>query len=207
MGNEVLIKGGQARRGEFRPRLSAGSPPAAESARWIADLEELRDRILRRLDSIEGLVQRAAPPPTGDGSRIEQTLRQRIAELEVEKNRLRSGLTQEEARWRQSLEELESDRQLLVEAWERLERERIEAAVPVSPAATHRPRITDSSVTPPAASPGVPRRPRITDSNIPPPSASRMTESGNPVAEAILRQFQTLCKDVRRATDARCSTR
>src|SRR5262245_13867055 len=93
----------------------------------IDDLEELRDCVLRRLDSIEGLARRRAVTPAVETSRLEQSLRQRVEELESERGRLRAALERDESSVSQMLKQLESERQLLEEAWERLERERIDA--------------------------------------------------------------------------------
>jgi hypothetical protein len=74
-----------------------------------------------------------------------------------------------------SLEQLEHDRALLAEAWDRVEQERIKCAqaprkVVVNPFA---PQVPVSSVTP---------------------------SSEDPVIQAVLSQFQTLRRDVRKAS-------
>jgi hypothetical protein len=161
----------------------------------IHDLEELRDSVLHRLDSIEGLVRCRVGAPSAEITRLEETLRQKIDELELERGRLRADVEQEESRWRQSLAQLESDRQLLTDAWERLERERIDVTSSSHAPAAHRSRPPDSSVFRSAAPAP------------PPPKTSTSMEASNPVAETILRQFQTLCSDVRRTADSRSSPR
>jgi hypothetical protein len=161
----------------------------------VRELEDLRDRVLQKLDSIEGLARSRGGAGSAEIARLEQTLKQRLEALEVERRRLRSGAEQGEASWKQMLGQLESDRRLLSEAWERLERERIELAGSAT-TGHHRSRPTDSHVSP--------------SSPAPPPAAHRTApaaDAANPVAEKILRQFQALCSDVRRTSEARCSSR
>jgi hypothetical protein len=80
---------------------------------------------------------------------------------------------------------------LLAEAWERLERERIEAITAGHSQGAQRSRIGEGvGVVHPSA-----------------PRSQPSGEAGNPVAETILRQFQTLCGDVRRTANVRCSPR
>jgi hypothetical protein len=163
----------------------------------IHNLEELRSCVLRRLESLEELARRLSGAPPAEISRLEQALKQRTEELELERCRLRTDVEGEESSWRPLLAQLENDRQLLAEAWERLERERIDTigagagagARPAPP--VHHPRSAENTGT----------------HGPPSPRTSARTETGNPVAETILRQFQTLCSDVRRTTDARCSLR
>jgi hypothetical protein len=157
------------------------------------DLQELRDCVLQRLDSIESLARRRSGGPSVEITRLEETLERKIAELEHERGRLRADVENEESTWRRLLAELESDRQLLAEAWERLERERIDAGGSGHAPAAHAPRTPASSVT-----------------HTPPPPTPRVpagADAVNPVAETILRQFQTLCGDVRRTAHARSSPR
>jgi hypothetical protein len=176
------------RTGESRARFTSTAARTG-SMGLFHDLEELRDCVLQKLDSIEGLARRRAGAPSAEITRLEQTLKQRIDELEHERGRLRADAEQEESSWRQSLAQLQSDRQLLAEAWERLERERIDTIVSSHAGAAHRSRPRESNLqhSPPP----------------PPPRASARAEAANPVAETILRQFQTLCSDVRRTADAR----
>jgi len=160
----------------------------------IHNLEELRTCVLRRLESIEALARHCSGVPSVEITRTEQMLRQRIEQLEQERSRSLADLVNEDPSGKQLLTQLEKDRQLLADAWERLERERIDAiaagslARPAAPA--HHPHPAEGHV---IHAPPVPR-----------PTAA--AETANPVAESILRQFQTLCSDVRRTTDARCST-
>jgi hypothetical protein len=181
---------------EARARGPSGTGRAG-STTFRDDLQTLRDSVLQRLESIEVLARRRLSAPTAETSRLEQSLKQKIEELEHEKSRLRGGLEEKETSCRRLMTELESDRQLLTEAWERLERERIDATVVggdhTSPA--HRARPSERAATPATPAP------------TPPPRAPTNTDSANPVSDSILRQFQTLCSDVRRTADSRCSTR
>jgi hypothetical protein len=159
----------------------------------IHNLEELRSCVLRRLESIEALARRWSGVPAAEIARLEQALEQRIDELELERSRSRAGGDGGESSGEHLLAQLENDRQLLTEAWERLERERIDTIGSGAGARpglqAHHPRPAEGLAThaPPAPRPTAP------------------AETGNPVTESILRQFQTLCSDVRRTTDARCS--
>jgi hypothetical protein len=167
-----------------------GSLPAL-----IHNLEELRSCVLSRLDSIEELARRRSGAPSAEITRLKQALEQKTEELKLERSRLRAEVECEESSWKRSLAQLENDQQLLTEAWERLERERIDTigagsgARPAPP--VHHPRLAEDA--------GAHRPPS--------PQTSPGRETGNPVAETILRQFQTLCSDVRRTTDARLSPR
>ena len=166
----------------------------------IHNLEELRNCILRRLESIEALARRCSGVPSVEITRTEQMLRQRIDELELERSRSLSDLASEDPSDKQLLTQLENDRKLLendrkllAEAWERLERKRIDA-------------IAAGSV----ARPALPaRHPHPAEGlavhGLPAQRPTATAETANPVAESILRQFQMLCSDVRRTTDARCS--
>jgi hypothetical protein len=161
----------------------------------IRDLEDLRSAVLRRLGAIEEVARRRRDAAANEISRLEDTLTRKIEELERERGRLRAGAEQEQAGGQQLLAELENDRRLLAEAWEKLELERIEASSAKSPLPVQHPRASD----PPQAH------------SHPQPSQTPRGPAGsapdNPVAETILRQFQTLCNDVRRTTEARWSPR
>ena len=177
-------------RGKTRPgRLGQPDLPTG----LVNNLEELRGCVLRRLESIEELARRCSDGPFLEIARTEQILKQRIKELELERSRTCTDAALDQPVDKQLLSQLENDRQLLVDAWERLERERIDAlgagssARPAQP--VHHPHPVEGRVT----------------HGSPVPRAAAGTETANPVAESILRQFQTLCSDVRRATDARCS--
>ena len=167
--------------------------PQALPSGLIHNLEELRSSVLRRLESIEALARCCSGVPSVEITRTEQMLKQRIDELELERSRARSEPDSEEPSSKQLLTQLENDRKLLAEAWERLERERIDAIAAGSVARSALPARHPH----PAEGLAMHGSP-----------AQRLTatpETANPVAESILRQFQTLCSDVRRTTDARCS--
>ncbi len=162
-------------------------------SRLIHNLEELRNCVLNRLESIEALARHSSGVPSVEITRTEQMLRQRIEDLERERSRSLADQVIEDPSGKQLLIQLEKDRLLLAEAWERLERERIDA-------------IAAGSVARPAAPAHHPQSPdgrAMHGSPAPRPMAA--AENANPVADSILRQFQTLCSDVRRTTDARCS--
>lgn len=175
--------------GEVRPWQALARPWQHSIMR---DLEELRDCVLQRLSSLEALARRHSGPTSGEISRLELTLKQKISELEEARRHLRTEIEMEDSKWKQSLAQLEDDRRLLAEAWERLERERIDLL-----AVNHgSPRSGSARV-----------RPGDTAGIASPPRSTTHHESNNPVAETILRQFQSLCNDVRRNADGRCSPR
>ncbi len=159
----------------------------------VNNLEELRGCVLSRLESIEELARRCSSIPSIEVARTEQMLKQRIDELELERSRVSADLITQEPIDGQLLTQLENDRQLLVDAWERLERERIDALAAGSVARPAQPAHHSHPVE------GLPMH------SSPAPRSAATAEAANPVAESILRQFQTLCSDVRRTTDARCS--
>ncbi len=170
--------------------------PHALPAGLIHNLEELRSCVLRRLESIEALARHCSGVPSAEITRTEQMLRLRIEQLELERSRSLADLVSEDPNGEQLLTQLEKDRQLLAAAWERLERERIDA-------------IAAGSVARPAAPPHHPHSAEghaLHGAPVQRPAAAAVAETANPVAESILRQFQTLCSDVRRTTDARCSS-
>ncbi len=175
-----------------KPRAKFGVQ--ALTSGLVNNLEELRGCVLRRLESIEELARQCSGVPPMEVARMEQVLKQRIDELELERSRVRSDLVSDEPLDKQLLTQLENDRKLLAEAWERLERERIDAvaagavAKSVQPAHHHPPQADGLAMNHSTA-----------------PRSAATADTANPVAESILRQFQTLCSDVRRTTDARCS--
>jgi hypothetical protein len=126
---------------------------------------------------------------------LEPALQQRLAELEEARRQLCAEAQRQEKEWSAALAQLEADRRLLAEAWERLERHRIEG-LGSSERHPHHPH---------APGPGSPRgalaaRPHPAAPALAPApvrSVRSDPDPNNPVAEAILRQFQTLCRDVR----------
>jgi hypothetical protein len=161
------------------------------------DLEALRDCVLLRLETIEDLARRRSGNWSAEIERLEQALKERTEELEQERSLCIDNPNGDDTSWRRMLSRLESDRKLLTEAWERLERERIDTisagATVRGSAQVHHPRGGESQ---PAQSPPAQRT-----------ATAATIEAGNPVADTILRQFQALCKDVRRTTEARFAPR
>jgi hypothetical protein len=82
------------------------------------------------------------------------------------------------------IEELDADRRLLAEAWERLEREQVDGRIAV--AADPRPARLPTQV--PAPKPVI---------------VSLSSEGPSPISQAVLRQFEALRRDVRRASGGR----
>jgi DNA repair exonuclease SbcCD ATPase subunit len=152
------------------------------------DLGRLRDLIQKRLDQIEALAREyLESTATRDGvetSEQEQALLRRIAELEEANQRIRTQAERHEQDWQKAFEQLEEDRKLLADAWERLERERIEGHVEPGHARGARPALSDR-----------PAAPKV-----------RSETSGTPddsVTQAILQQFHRLRSDVRRTANQR----
>ncbi len=176
------------RAGPFPVSAPARAAPAAR----IPDLQGLRQWVLERLDSLEAMArQRPAPSPVaGEPADLERTLQQRLAELEEARRQLCAEAERQEQEWSASLSQLETDRRLLAEAWERLERQRIESlggSQPHPPSQAH-------GQSPPRGAPAT-----MPHTAVPAParSVAVAADPNNPVAQAILRQFQTLCRDVR----------
>ncbi|MDR3632953.1 MAG: hypothetical protein P4L84_03900 [Isosphaeraceae bacterium] len=165
-----------------------------ETAALAGGLERIRATVLERLDKVEtALRERASRAPVEESQLSERDselrrraaelqqrqteLQQRTAELEEAQRRLRA----ERDRWENEratlLEQLEHDRILLAEAWERLEREKLEH--PDGPSAPSRNANTERV-------PARVARPVVA------------SDDENPVAQAILRQFQAVRRDVRR---------
>jgi hypothetical protein len=158
-----------------RRRISRG-----DTTILLQGLERLRECIEQRLKGLETLARERTGRPNPPASELEQRLQQTIAEYEEAQLRLRAQAERREQEWRTSLEQLEADRRLLAEAWERLERERVEgfaAAQPGVPGRTASPQH-----------PAAVARPR------PDPADA----AGDHVAHAVLMQFHTLRNDVRR---------
>jgi hypothetical protein len=153
-----------------------GLPPASHAS-LHQGLMLMREHFHRHLDAIEALARERAPRSTGDLAAREQQLQRRLAGLE----QLQVRFEAESGRWERErkamIEQLEQDRRLLSEAWERLEREQVKTA----PVAAESGRSTAAG-TPPAWALAV-------------PTPGRQEQ---PVAEEILRQFQSLRRDVRR---------
>jgi hypothetical protein len=149
-------------------------------------LERIHACVQQRLDQIEALARARAPSQSAADADCEPALRQTIVELEQTRERLHAESDCHDREWHTALEQLENDRRLLAQAWERLERERIEAlAAPHG----HSPAPSRQAERPAS----FPARGMTAD------------ETNDAIAQAILRQFQSLQSDVRRAAQERCS--
>jgi exonuclease VII large subunit len=179
------------------PRGGDG-PPAPAAARpvpgaAIEDLRWLRQRVLERLDAIEALARRH-PRPAAESTELaarERMLRQQEAELEEARLRLRAEADRQAKEWAEALEQLDADRRLLADAWERLERERLEGPGGSEGRLPRQARSFGPTGVTASAPVGAAAQARID------------TEPDNPVARAILRQFEALGRDVRSAAEAR----
>jgi len=180
-----------------RGRDSRPEPARRYQDAAIERLLRLRERVLERLDAIQVLANQACEPSSRppELERLEQTLRQGMSELEEARRQCRDEIERRQAEWNARLIELEADRHSLAEAWERVERERIEAPAAVSGGAT--PHLHA-----PIANAGT-RRAWNAMGAATPGSAASEHHPSNPVAQAILREFQTLSRDVRSNTAAR----
>jgi DNA repair exonuclease SbcCD ATPase subunit len=101
---------------------------------------------------------------------------------ETKRAALQAELERREREWAAQVESLEHDRRQLAEAWERLEREQIAAMAMGRPA--------DEPYRAPRPAP-------------PPEYDRRSAELDDSVDRAIIRQFEALRKDVRRAAESR----
>ena len=81
---------------EARARGPSGAGRAG-SRTFRDDLQTLRDSVLQRLESIEVMARRRLSAPTAETSRLEQSLKQKIEELERERSRIRGGLEEKES--------------------------------------------------------------------------------------------------------------
>jgi len=183
------------------PRGTDGRPGPASarpaSAASIQGLRWLRERVLERLDALEAMArQREASPAAGNMAALERTLQQRLAEAEEARHQLRAEAERQREEWSASLTQLESDRRSLAEAWERIERQRIEGLG--APEGQNRPHAQAQG--PPR---GAPSTLLHTAAPIATRSAAPDPDSSNPVALAILREFQALSRDVRSNADSR----
>jgi hypothetical protein len=152
--------------------------------------------VLERLDSLEALARRreASTAAASEIAVRERNLEHREAELEEARRQLHAEADRREKEWSASLIQLESDRRSLAEAWERVERQRIEC-----------PGVSDGHPDPHAQGQGAPRRGPAASLHTPVLTRSAATDldSNNPVAQAILREFQALSRDVRSNAAAR----
>lgn len=156
----------------------ADGPRPALSAHAEA-LERVRASVHRWIDRIEAL----AAVPTGAVPEPEEALAHHVRELEQRRAELQDEIRRRDREWSERLEALEDDRRLLGEAWERLEREQVAAARAAARPSPSPPEVARPAATAPTPTP-----------------ASREDEA---VDRMIIRQFEELRRDVRRAADSR----
>lgn len=180
--------------GEYRAATNENHDPdpkrkisRLEANTLIQGLERVRECFEERLGRLEAAARQRTAEPVADRSELEQVLQQRINDYEEAQLRLRTQAERREQEWLAALEQLEGDRVLLAQSWERLERERIES-VAAPPSAANRFPIAERSTSAPV-------RPR------PEPADA----ANDQVAHAILKQFQALRNDVRRNSRQRGS--
>jgi hypothetical protein len=176
------------------------APARPSHAAAIQDLRRLRQRVAERLGALETLVRRREESPvvSEELEALERTLRRGMAEVEEARRQLRDEVERRQEEWNASLAQLDADRRSLAEAWERVERERIEglgATGGQAPSQAHA-RLQG----PPRGAPSATLRAVAT---APARSAATDHDSHNPVAQAVLREFQTLSRDVRSNAAAR----
>jgi hypothetical protein len=165
-------------------------------------LQSLRKRVLERLDSLETLARgRSTPAPEAEEcAGVKRNLELKLAELEETKRRLDAQAERQEKEWSASLSQLEADRRLLAEAWERIEQERIAYS---SASETHH----DSHAQGQGAQKGAPATLPHAGALVMVRSVAADSDPNHPVAQAIRRQFQTLWSDVRRNAQERRDSR
>ncbi len=154
----------------------------------IQGLEQVRECFEQGLGRLEAAARERTEQPVANRSELEQTLERRINEYEEAQLRVRAQAERHEHEWRDALEQLEGDRALLAQSWERLERERIEGVAAASPQAAGRRPVAERST-------NVPVRRR----------SEPIDAADDHVAHAILKQFQVLRNDVRRNAKKRGS--
>jgi hypothetical protein len=187
-----------------RGRDGRFGPARPSHSTAIQGLRRLRQRVVERLDALETLARRReqSPAASEELEALERTLRRGMAELEEARRRLRDEAERRQEEWDALLGQLDAERRSLAEAWERVEWERIEglgAAGGQAPPHAHAPLQG-----PPRGTPGAWLHALAT---APARSAAPDHDPGNPVAQAILREFQALSRDVRsHAADRRESS-
>jgi len=158
----------------------------------IDDLRRLRQRVLERLDALEALARRheACAVANGGIAERERMVRQMEAGLDEAHRRLEAEAARQEMLWGEATAQLDADRRRLAEAWERIEQERIEGHGSPAGHATPQARLH-------ATPGGTPAALVHTVAAGQSSSARANPEPNNPVAQAILRQFEVLARDVR----------
>jgi hypothetical protein len=148
-------------------------------------LERLRDGLLERLERVEALAAEQTAMLDADSSDRERALRERLSVLEAAHARVVAEARRREQEWQEVVQQLQTDRALLAEAWERVEQIQIQyepRADPVPQPAT-------------VAAPGPPQ-PQVPV--VAAVARAPADDGDDPVTRAILRQFQALSQDVRR---------
>lgn len=153
-------------------------PPQVDPSAVADAMQRIRDRIHGWLDRIEALAGEA---------------RANDRELEQQRDALRVEIEHHRQEWDARVEELDHDRRLLAEAWERLELEQ-QAAHPATRSTGERPRNDRRSEAPTPPPPP------------PAPAPLPSSETDGVVDRAILRQFEALRRDVRRTAESRGSS-
>lgn len=161
----------------------------------LRELEQFRGSVHLQLDALEQMARQRAVGDGADPASAEELvkLRRKVGDLEAAKDRLESEAGEWRAERQALLDRLEHDRRQISEAWEALERERI--ANPPHPAARapERPAPAAAPEPPPASAASGPQ---------PAPAPKKASGSDDDlVAQEILRQFQTLRRDVRRTAN------
>ncbi|MFO0909558.1 MAG: hypothetical protein U0794_14585 [Isosphaeraceae bacterium] len=175
--------------GEPAPTRTKRGAPQPSAATVSEGLDRLRDTVVQRLALLETQVAESLELTGTSPSEREQALRERIVVLEAAQARLQAEVKRREQEWQDLLDQLEEDRHLLAEAWDRIEKERIEAQSRPTPAPVTRGPTTQVDREVVAAMPPPAHRPTSGES-----SEDLMTRD-------ILRQFQTLKNDVRRNSE------
>jgi hypothetical protein len=164
-----------------QPASDSKGPATTARLALIQSLEELRERVHRQLDALETIARARAEQSAKALHEREEQLQQRVVELEHAHLHIKNEADRWERERKAMLEQIEHDRRLLAEAWERLEREQVKNFGVVQTAA----RSTVASAPAPIPVPW-------------PVTLSPSTGRDQPVAEEVLRQFQSLRRDVRR---------
>lgn len=155
----------------------------ADATGLSLDLERLRKALLERLDALEALAVEQTKLAGLTPSERERVSRERVGILEASLARVQAELSRREQEWEESAREIEADRRLLAEAWQRLEDEQTRA----------KPNVAGTRVEPAAR----------TVAEAPVARAAQPDESNDPVTKSILRQFQAMQGDVRRNAEGR----
>jgi hypothetical protein len=165
----------------------------AQEHKLIQSLQRLRERVLERLDVLEALAREpfSCGLTARDSTELARTLELKRAELEEAERRICARVERQEKDWTASVTQLEADRRLLAEAWERIERERI------AHRGTHEHHDCSHTQSPGRQKRASVVRPRA-DALAETRSGTVESESDTPAPQPILRQYQALCSDVRR---------